>query len=319
MATNANSGLGNAQRLRQSYAAIRIAFSFFAMTKKVDAYVTQDFCAMKSADPALVKISKKLMSDKIPEYRALTALRSEIKRTVESMTLPYPEDKVRLVPNSKLEALNARLDELKAQWDAAVPAFDRAYQRKLESEEFRNDLGELYNRADYPDSIADRFGFSKDFPSVEPPQYLMQLNPRLYEEQAAFVKAQFEQAANLAITELMARFREMVAHLAEALAGSEDGKPKRFHDSTVKKISEFIENFRTLNINADEGFEALMQQCGTVIRGVTPDDLRSFDTLRTQTRDAMTNIQTQLDQMMEVRGRRAIIREPEAAPQTSAA
>lgn len=316
MSTTQASGLvSNAQRLRNAYSAIRIAFSFFAMTKKVDQYVTENFCNTMSADPKLVRISKKLMSSKIPEYQVLTNLRSEIKRVVWGMTLPYPEDKVRLVPNDKLGALEDQLTELKARWDAAVPAFNAVYQRMLENEEFRADLGELWNRADYPSSIEDRFSFVRDMVNVEPPAYLMQLNPRLYEEQAALVKARFEQAAQMAIDELLGKFQEMVAGLATALSGGEDGKQKKFNNTTVTKITEFVNNFRTLNINADPEFNALMERAESVVRGVEPQELRSFDNLRTQTREAMEGISKQLEQMMEVRGRRSIIREtPVAEP-----
>jgi len=43
--------------------------------------------------------------------------------------------------------------------------------------------GTLYNPSDYPSSLAGLFGIEFDFPSVEPPSYLQQLNPALFEQE----------------------------------------------------------------------------------------------------------------------------------------
>ena len=44
-------------------------------------------------------------------------------------------------------------------------------------------LGDLYNPSDYPPHLRDLFGISWDFPSVEPPDYLLELSPGLYEQE----------------------------------------------------------------------------------------------------------------------------------------
>ena len=48
-------------------------------------------------------------------------------------------------------------------------------------------LGSLYNPDDYPPSLRGLFELSWDFPSVEPPDYLMQLSPAIYEQERARV------------------------------------------------------------------------------------------------------------------------------------
>ena len=63
----------------------------------------------------------------------------------------------------------------------AVATLDRRYSELKAAA--RNRLGSLYNSADYPASLQGLFSIEFDFPSVEPPNYLQQLNPQLYEQE----------------------------------------------------------------------------------------------------------------------------------------
>ena len=45
-------------------------------------------------------------------------------------------------------------------------------------------LGRLYSPADYPESLIGLFGVTWEYPNCEPPAYLQQLSPELYEEES---------------------------------------------------------------------------------------------------------------------------------------
>jgi PKD repeat protein len=62
----------------------------------------------------------------------------------------------------------------------------------------RQRLGRLFEPADYPSSLTGLFAVTYDFPSVDPPSYLRQLSPELYEQEAARVAARFDEAVRLA-------------------------------------------------------------------------------------------------------------------------
>jgi hypothetical protein len=47
----------------------------------------------------------------------------------------------------------------------------------------RQRLGSLFSAGDYPESLRHLFAVEFDFPSVEPPDYLQQLNPQLYQQE----------------------------------------------------------------------------------------------------------------------------------------
>jgi hypothetical protein len=82
----------------------------------------------------------------------------------------------------------------------------------------------LFNPLDYPNSLRGMFDVSYDFPSVEPPDYLRQLSPQLYQEEAQRVAARFDQAIELAEQAFTEELSKLVSHVSERLSGSDDGK-----------------------------------------------------------------------------------------------
>jgi hypothetical protein len=58
------------------------------------------------------------------------------------------------------------------------------------------------------------FEVSYDFPSVEPPDYLRQLSPQLYAQEASRVAARFEEAIQLAEQAFTEELSKLVSRLA---------------------------------------------------------------------------------------------------------
>src|SRR5207302_3462761 len=114
----------------------------------------------------------------------------------------------------------------------------------------RHRLGRLYNPADYPPQVRGLFGVDWDFPSTEPPAYLMRLSPELYRQEQERVARRFEEAVQLAEQAFVAEFTRLVSHLTERLNRSPDGERKVFRDSAVSNLTDFFERFRRLNVRS---------------------------------------------------------------------
>jgi hypothetical protein len=166
----------------------------------------------------------------------------------------------------------------------------------------------LYNVTDYPDSLADLFGVSWDFPAFDPPSYLRQVSPELYEQESRRITARFEEAVQLAEQAFTEEFSKVVAHLTERLAGQEDGKPKVFRDSAVENLREFFDRFRHLNVRSSDELDRLVEQSQQIIRGVEPQQLRDNQPLRQQIATQLSSVQSVLDGMLVDRPRRNILR-----------
>ena len=194
----------------------------------------------------------------------------------------------------------------KVQLDEAVRELDNVYWQLRQKA--KTDLGTLYNESDYPSSIRDAFQVEWSLENVSPPDYLMTLRPDLYEREAARIRAQFEQAVALAEQAFVDEFQKLVTHLSDVLTGSNDGQPKQFKDSTVDNLRGFFERFGKLSVRSNDQLDKLVEQAQGLIKGVPAESLRNYDVLRTFVGTEMQKVQAGLEEMVQDRPRRNIVR-----------
>jgi hypothetical protein len=220
--------------------------------------------------------------------------------------LPYSEQGVRLIRQQDIGTFNAQMTTLKAELAENVWRLEEHY--AVLKSLARERLGSLFNPTDYPATLAGLFAIDWDFPSVEPPDYLQQLAPALYEQEKARVAARFDEAVQLAEEAFTSELAKLVSHLAERISGQDDGKPKIFRDSAIENLREFFNRFRSLNVRSSEQLEELVNHAQRVIGGVAPQDLRDSAGLRQQVAMQLASVQTTLDDMLVDRPRRNILR-----------
>ena len=112
------------------------------------------------------------------------------------MSLPYVEPGVRLIRRDQIDAFDGQLIALRSDLDAAVLNLQAHYSEIMSAAQ--QQLGTLYNPADYPPYLEGLFQFEWDYPSLEAPDYLQRLNPVLYEQECARVAARFDETVVLA-------------------------------------------------------------------------------------------------------------------------
>jgi hypothetical protein len=295
-----------AQRLRTTMAAVRIAFVWFGVRKTLTPEQKSQAADTFGAAGEYVSAAKKLLDTSHPSFKLVTSTRGRILNFWRGLSLPYPEPGIRLIRQDDIAAFNVQMTTLQAELAAAVAELDQRYDELKQAA--RRRLGSLYNASDYPDSLVDLFSVTWDFPAFEPPAYLRQVSPELYEQESRRITARFEEAVQLAEQAFTEEFSKVVAHLTERLAGQEDGKPKVFRDSAVENLREFFERFRHLNVRSSEDLERLVEQSQQIIRGVEPQQLRDNPPLRQQIATQLSSVQSVLDGMLVDRPRRNILR-----------
>jgi hypothetical protein len=200
------------------------------------------------------------------------------------------------------------MTDLKVELDDAVRNLDLHFHELQRAAAQR--LGSLFNPDDYPETLIGLFGVAWDFPNVEPPDYLLELSPGLYQQEQERVRARFEEAVALAESAFLEEFGRLVAHLTERLAGtSETGEPKVFRDSAVNNLLGFFERFKALNVRSNPQLDALVSEAQRIVRGVEPQDLRDREGLRQAVASQMARVQSDLDPLMVDRPRRRILRQ----------
>jgi hypothetical protein len=296
---------GTAREMRQSMGAVKLAFSWLGTHRKLsDAQTTQ---AASSFDAAadLVSASKKLIDTKHPAYKDVTAIKHQASAYWRGMTLPYPQEGVRLIRQADVEAFETKMREFKDQLSAAAANLQLEYEAiKVAA---REKLGQLYNPSDYPATLEGMFTISWEYPPVEPPRYLMNFNPELYEQEQSRVQQRFENAVTMAEEAFAEQLSDMVSHLIERLADNPDGTQKKFRSTAVDNFKEFYENFRKMNVRSNPQLESLISQASNLVSGVSVQELRTDKSLRQNLTAQMSNLQTALNSVIVDAPRRRII------------
>ena len=289
-------------------AAVRLSISWFGVRKTLTPQQRARAAESFGAAGNYLSAGKKLLDTAHPAFKAVTGVRTRIVSLFRGISLPYPESGIRLLRQGDIQTFDVQMTTLTAELAEAVDRLDEHYGELREVA--RDRLGTLFNAADYPDSLRGLFGVEYDFPSVEPPDYLRQLNPQLYQQECQRVAARFDEAVRLAEEAFIDELGKLVSHLCERLAGTEDGKLKTFRDSSVENLSGFFDRFRHLNIGSNEQLDQLVNQVQSVVRGVEPQQLRNQTNLRQHVATELSAVQSVLDGLLVDRPRRNILRRP---------
>ena len=297
-----------AEQLRATMAAVRVSVRWFGVRRTLTTAQKAEAADTFGAEQEFLSAAKKLIDTSDPRFKAVTSVRNRAVGYWRSLTLPFPENALRLIRQDQVDTFVAQMQQFQAELDEAVTTLDRHYhQLKAVA---RQRLGRLYCDADYPQSLTGLFHLDFDFPSVDAPSYLMQLNPELYQQECQRVQARFDEAVRLAEEAFTGELAKLISHLTERLSGTEDGKPKIFRDSAIENLTGFFERFRQLSVRSNDQLDRLVTDAQRIIRGVEAQELRDNNGLRQQVATEMSRVQSVLDGLLVDRPRRAILRRP---------
>ncbi|MEI8370204.1 MAG: hypothetical protein WCJ31_17365 [Planctomycetia bacterium] len=295
-----------ANRLRATMAAVRLAFTWLGVRKTLAPEQRTTAARAFQADRDLLSATKLILDTKHPSFRNVARVRSEASSYWRTETLPFPEPGVRLLPQNKLAGFDARMSQFRQELLESARELSGQYEQ-IKSEAQRR-LGTLFNASDYPTTLDGMFDVEVSYPPIEPPNYLIALNPGVFEAEQARVRERFESAVELAEQAFAGELQRLVTHLAERLTGLQDGQPKVFRDTAIRNFTEFFERFRRLNVRSNPELDALVDQARQVITGIEPQQLRDSVRLRAMVANDFTRIEQAVGEMLVDRPRRNILR-----------
>ena len=240
-------------------AAVRVSITWFGTRKSLTAEQKAEAAEPFNAEAKFISAGKKLLDTTHPAYKAVTAVRGKVLAYWKSMSLPYPEPGIRLIRQQKIDEFAAKCGSSRRNWPRPCKPSTAAITNSRPPP--GSGWAACTTAATIPHSLVGLFEISFDFPSVEPPDYLQQLNPQLYEQECQRVQSRFDEAVRLAEEAFTAELAKLISHLTERLSGKEDGKPKIFRDSAVENLTEFFQRFRELNVRCSEQLDSLVGRC----------------------------------------------------------
>ena len=295
-----------AQRLREIAAAVRVSFTWLGVRKTLTPEQKSQAAESFGAESDFLSAGKKLLDTKHAAYKEVTATRGRAIHYCKSLTLPYPEPGIRLIRHEQIDGFNQQMAAFRDELGSAVAKLE-GHCDELKTAARRR-LGELYDLHDYPPTLRGLFDLAWEFPNVQPPDYLLQLNPAIYEQEKSRIAGRFEEAVRLAEQAFVNEFAGLVSHLCERLSAEASGEKKIFRDTAVTNLVEFFNRFRQLNIQSNDQLDELVGQAQRLVRGVEPQTLRANETLRQHVATQLSSVQAALDGMMIDRPRRNLVR-----------
>jgi hypothetical protein len=295
-----------ARRLRRTAAAVRVHFTWWGVHRTLTAQQKEEVGLAYAADSRFLTAGKKLVDTRHESFRRLTSIRTRAVHYWRGLTLPYVEPGVRLIRQADVETFVQVMGGFREDLTQAEADLNASYDQVKDGA--RQRLGRLYNPADYPPEVRGLFGVAWDFPSVEPPDYLMRISPEVYQQEQERVAQRFEEAVRLAEQAFAAEFGKLLSHLTERLTSGADGQRRVFRDSAISNLTEFFARFSELNVRSNAELDRLVEQAQALVRGVTPQDLRDDVGLRGHVAAEMARVREQLDTLIVDRPRRQIVR-----------
>lgn len=296
-----------AAQLRDETSAVRLRRRYLGDARTLTVGQREQAAAVFHADPSLLRGRKMIFDRTTKEIRAANSAVDRACDIWRAFTVPYSaaEPGVRLIRRDRIaefeSAMRAALDEL-VDANAAV---EDVYQTKI-IPDAQARLGELFNAGDYPSTLVGAWGFDWEYPSIDPPDWLQQLNPALFAQEQARIRARFEEAVAATEAAFVEEFGAFVAKLAERLAPGPDGKAKTFHETTVTNLTEFFDRFRQLNIGSNAELDRLVAEAQGAVQGVTAKSLRTDALQRGTVRESLAAVYRQLTDLMVDRPERRI-------------
>lgn len=259
--------------LNDACLALRLRVSAFGVSRKVSQENTRIGATACGISDDVYRAAVDKIDKKHPRYKKVTGLLSQIKTVWRDNTLPLPgEDGLRLIIKDRIDHVNERLTILREELRLAVQVLQEQW--SFIRDQAKAKLGQEYDPNDYPESITSAFDVVWEFTSIEPPSYLMQVNPELYEQERQRVAAKFTTALAAAEASFAGQLKTMIDRLVERLQPGADGKAKTFRDATIENFSAFFATFKSMNIRSNKQLDALIREAEMLVDGVDPQDLR---------------------------------------------
>jgi len=196
------------------------------------------------------------------------------------------------------DELTMRKDILSGLLDSLVDV----YPDQIEAMASPERLGPQFRRTDYPgvEEFRRSFYWSYQWVSFDVPD---RLPAAIRAQEKAKVENMWAEAAESITFALRESFAKMVSHAVEVMAPSTtDGKQKRFYDSTVTNILDFLQSFQERNITNDTELAALVDKAKSVLVGIEDASMLKKDGLfRGRVLDEFKKLDTALDSLVQVR------------------
>jgi hypothetical protein len=285
--------------------AVSITFTSIGNSRKVSTSQVE-----VDTDKSLIRVSKTLLDS--GELAAIGKLDAETRAAIVAIALPsFFRSGVYLVPIPAIEMIEGILEDAKGKRAALIEAFLNVYKERKAQAEVR--LKTLFNPADYPTigQVRAAFTFDWSWVSFSTPGKLKEISADFFKQEQEKAASKWQQATDEITLLLRQQLKDLVDHMLDRLEPGNDGKPRKFHGTTVTKIKTFLDSFSIRNVTDDAQLAMIVKSAAQLLEGVNVDDIRENEAVRSNTQKGFQLVKDCLDTLVVEAGSRKIVLDEE--------
>lgn len=259
--------------------------------RKQDKQSQSDVLAKNSAQSKKAASVYKNLFAECKELDDIVKFQARARAAHYRWTIPWNDHGARLLPTKALMDYKADMNRYQAEFDRLVELFLDKYDTLVAAAAFQ--LGALFDRSEYPErsQVAKRFRMDLSmFPLPTSGDFRLDIEAEVQRELVAQYERKLEQQLTQANQDLWERLHAALTRLSDRLTTDENGKHRRFHDTTVTGALELCDLLGTLNVTGDAKLESARCQLAQVLSGVEANELRKHEGQRTDTKQKVDAI-----------------------------
>lgn len=254
--------------------------------RKLDKTASNEVTYSNNAARGMANVNKKLLD--CDELTALQKFAANSRVTHYSMTLPWSDSGLRMLPTTKLFDYTKAMTALEQEFYQMVDRFLSKYEWEINEVQVK--LGDLFNPNEYPSlaTVRSKFAFRMNFiPLPEAGDFRVDVGNEaeamLKEQYAKFYEAQLTRAMN----DIWTRAHEVLTRMSERLDYGSNEQKKIFRDTLVSNVVDLIDIMDSMNVTGDPNMQLQQRKLKLAMQGITPEALREDAQLRLETKRAV--------------------------------
>lgn len=238
------------------------------------------------ANSAFINASKRIYES--ATLKNLNRTINDMRREHYRLTLPWTDRGDRLLPTETSVEYFKKMNNFEDEINKLKRALAEEFEGRVQDME--KELGDLFDRSDYPQAgeIADRFGVeveSKPVPEAADIR-LRSLSKEMKEKLNRQFEEKIQEGMSTAVRSIYERIEERLRHMSEEL---DKDKPK-FHETMLEKMHDLADLVPRLNVSQDKELDTLADDIRRRILNTSTKELKENPDKRKDTKKAVDEI-----------------------------
>lgn len=258
------------------------------VARKMDKRATETVNKKHKTSATAGQYTKKLLPG-ATELEAVNVVASQARKFFYEQTLPWMSDGTRIISSKNYLKFVAEMRKFKSEFDSKTKDFVAAYPR-LKANAVKA-LGDLYDPAEYPEEIAERFSLEVSYlPMPDAKDFRIEIS----EAEKREFQRKMKQIESDAMKEVWDRLYNVIKTASDKLKK----KDAIFRDSLIENIKEMVDLLPMLNISNDKKLDAIAVNTKLLVSSLSPDTLRDNKAERTKAVKALKDIESKMGAFM---------------------